>query len=101
MAERPIAPDSNRDGSVQRLTSCGALRDLFRGGFPPRPSPYISRTRQLRSVSGLGILSAVNHRPIFLGTSTIEQFRSLWHAKGLSEISKPQLTRPREPLLFQ
>jgi uncharacterized protein YecE (DUF72 family) len=33
--------------------------------------------------------------------ATIEQFRNLWHAKGLPEIGKPQRARPKEPLLFE
>jgi uncharacterized protein YecE (DUF72 family) len=33
--------------------------------------------------------------------ATIEQFRNLWHAKGLPELNKPPRMRPKESLLFE
>jgi uncharacterized protein YecE (DUF72 family) len=35
------------------------------------------------------------------GPATIEQFRNLWHGKGLPEIGKPSRMRPKESLLFE
>jgi uncharacterized protein YecE (DUF72 family) len=33
--------------------------------------------------------------------ATIEQFRNLWHAKGLPQLNKPLRMRPKESLLFE
>jgi hypothetical protein len=33
--------------------------------------------------------------------ATIDQFRDLWHAKGWTELDKPQPVRRKEPLLFE
>jgi uncharacterized protein YecE (DUF72 family) len=50
---------------------------------------------------GVMIYAYANNHYAGHAPATIEQFRKLWHAKGLPELSKPTQVRPKEPSLFE
>jgi uncharacterized protein YecE (DUF72 family) len=49
---------------------------------------------------GVLIYAYANNHYAGHAPATVEQFRNLWHAKGLPELDKPQPARRKEPLLF-
>jgi uncharacterized protein YecE (DUF72 family) len=50
---------------------------------------------------GVLIYAYANNHYAGHAPATIEQFRNLWHAKGLPELNKPTRVRPKESLLFE
>jgi uncharacterized protein YecE (DUF72 family) len=50
---------------------------------------------------GVLIYAYANNHYAGHAPATIEQFRNLWHAKGLPELNKPQRIRAKESLLFE
>ena len=50
---------------------------------------------------GVLIYAYANNHYAGHAPATIEQFRHLWHAKGLPELNKPPRMRPKESLLFE
>jgi uncharacterized protein YecE (DUF72 family) len=50
---------------------------------------------------GVLIYAYANNHYAGHAPATIEQFRNLWHAKGLPELNKPQRMRAKESLLFE
>ena len=48
---------------------------------------------------GVTVYAYANNHYAGFGPATVESFRSLWHAKGLPEIGRPQ-RKPQETLLF-
>jgi uncharacterized protein YecE (DUF72 family) len=48
---------------------------------------------------GVTVYAYANNHYAGFGPATVELFRSLWHAKGLPEIGRPQ-PKPQESLLF-
>jgi uncharacterized protein YecE (DUF72 family) len=50
---------------------------------------------------GVLIYAYANNHYAGHAPATVEQFRNLWHAKGLPKLDKPQPARRKEPLLFE
>jgi uncharacterized protein YecE (DUF72 family) len=63
-------------------------------------SSWVNYCCQIRQRGVLIYAYANNHYAGF-APATIEQFRNLWKANGLAEITKPQPSLSKEPLLFE
>jgi uncharacterized protein YecE (DUF72 family) len=63
-------------------------------------SSWVDYCYQVRK-RGITIYAYANNHYAGFAPATIEQFQSLWRAKGLPEITKPQPAGPKEPLLFE
>lgn len=50
---------------------------------------------------GVLIYAYANNHYTGHAPATVDQFRNLWHAKGLPELDKPQPARRKKPLLFE
>ena len=64
------------------------------------PLSWVDHCYQIRK-RGVLIYAYANNHYAGHAPATIEQFRYLWHAKGLPELNKPTRMRPRESLLFE
>jgi hypothetical protein len=62
--------------------------------------PSLLRRYQIKK-RGVMIYAYANNHFGGHAPATIEQFRNLWHAKGLPELNKPLRRRPKESLLFE
>jgi uncharacterized protein YecE (DUF72 family) len=63
-------------------------------------SSWVDYCYQIKN-RGVLIYAYANNHYAGHAPATIEQFRKLWQAKGLPELSKPPRMRPKESLLFE